>query len=528
MKLMDLNKQMEMFDEGGLMDEGGTVDPISGNDVPPGSTQEEVRDDIPAQLSEGEFVFPADVVRYIGLSNLMRMRQEAKLGLKLMEEMGQMGNSEEATMPDDLPFDINDLDMDDEIEDNNEREMQVGGFVQPTQQQEQMGISGFQQAAAPTTGVAAVPQAASSAYEPERPVQAVVPTVQTGTQPQLSFKQLVQEDLQTEVVEYRNEAGQVEFRTINKATGQFIPGQPDLPDGFTRYDPTATATEDVTTTPTTPQTTSVRADASRDERQEERAKEEEEKYGPGGGRLGIKGDIYGVSFDGINPLTEGRGLLGGLITGGMIPADLVDKISVNLQNPEYGKFTVTGQEYNAVKQSIDEFGANSERTKDLMNKLRLDAKTREAQRAAAEAKKEEERVTAASIIKGDDKDSSDKGESYDVSKKGAALEASLKSSPTPGGKGVGRQDYSGGGNRPDSKSEEKSSSSGPPSGSGKSSSSGSSGSSKSSSSGSSSSGETFDSRGGRGRFGGNEGGLASKPKPKDKKKMKRGGLASKK
>ena len=43
---MALNEQMEMFEDGGLMDEGGTVDPVSGNDVPPGSTQEEVRDDI--------------------------------------------------------------------------------------------------------------------------------------------------------------------------------------------------------------------------------------------------------------------------------------------------------------------------------------------------------------------------------------------------------------------------------------------------------------------------------------------------
>ena len=88
-----MQKQMEMFEDGGLKDEGGTVDPVSGNDVPPGSTQEEVRDDIPAQLSEGEFVFPADVVRYIGLGNLMRIRQEAKMGLKMMDEMGQMGNS---------------------------------------------------------------------------------------------------------------------------------------------------------------------------------------------------------------------------------------------------------------------------------------------------------------------------------------------------------------------------------------------------------------------------------------------------
>ena len=40
-----------------LKDEGGTKDPVSGNDVPIGSeTKEEVRDDIPAQLSEGEFV----------------------------------------------------------------------------------------------------------------------------------------------------------------------------------------------------------------------------------------------------------------------------------------------------------------------------------------------------------------------------------------------------------------------------------------------------------------------------------------
>jgi Arc/MetJ-type ribon-helix-helix transcriptional regulator len=86
--------------EGGMLQEGGTVDPVSGNEVPTGSLQEEVRDDIPAQLSEGEFVFPADVVRYIGLEKLMQLRQAAKEGLAKMEAMGQMGNSEEATMDD--------------------------------------------------------------------------------------------------------------------------------------------------------------------------------------------------------------------------------------------------------------------------------------------------------------------------------------------------------------------------------------------------------------------------------------------
>ena len=102
-------EQMELFDEGGLRDEGGAVEPESGNEVPSGALKKEVADDIPVMISEGEFVFPADVVRYIGLETLMKMRQNAKQGLKTMEKMGQMGNSEEATIPDDVPFGMADL-----------------------------------------------------------------------------------------------------------------------------------------------------------------------------------------------------------------------------------------------------------------------------------------------------------------------------------------------------------------------------------------------------------------------------------
>ena len=91
---MALEKQMELFDEGGLLDEGGTVDEESGNDVPVGSLKKEVRDDIPAQLSEGEFVMPADVVRFHGLDKMMALRDEAKMGLARMEAMGQMGNAD--------------------------------------------------------------------------------------------------------------------------------------------------------------------------------------------------------------------------------------------------------------------------------------------------------------------------------------------------------------------------------------------------------------------------------------------------
>jgi hypothetical protein len=108
--------------EGGMLQEGGTVDPVSGNEVPTGSLQEEVRDDIPAQLSEGEFVFPADVVRYIGLEKLMQLRQAAKEGLAKMEAMGQMGNSEEATMEDTGKFESEIDDILKEVEGEEEEE----------------------------------------------------------------------------------------------------------------------------------------------------------------------------------------------------------------------------------------------------------------------------------------------------------------------------------------------------------------------------------------------------------------------
>ena len=130
---------MELFEDGGLRDEGGMVDEESGNEVPVGSTRKEVRDDIPAMLSEGEFVFPADVVRYIGLENLMRIRQDAKQGLKQMEAMGQMGNGDEAVLPDDMPFGMMDLIIIEGEEEEPQEKAQggvihanKGAFVTPT------------------------------------------------------------------------------------------------------------------------------------------------------------------------------------------------------------------------------------------------------------------------------------------------------------------------------------------------------------------------------------------------------------
>ena len=131
-KMLKLTKKSE----GGLLDEGGEKDPVSGNEVPAGSTKKEVRDDIPAQLSEGEFVFPADVVRYLGLDFLMKLRQKAKAGLKRMEEMGQMGNSEEATLPDDIPFTLDDLDVEEDgrlnFSEGGVADEEAGVFGKPT------------------------------------------------------------------------------------------------------------------------------------------------------------------------------------------------------------------------------------------------------------------------------------------------------------------------------------------------------------------------------------------------------------
>jgi hypothetical protein len=60
------------------------------------------------------------------------MRQEAKQGLAQMEAMGQMGNGDEAVVEDDMPFDMYDLDVEDEEEYNSEtRNYQVGGYVAP-------------------------------------------------------------------------------------------------------------------------------------------------------------------------------------------------------------------------------------------------------------------------------------------------------------------------------------------------------------------------------------------------------------
>ena len=87
MKSMAINEQMEMA----FADQDQKVDPVSGNEVPPGSLPEEVRDDIDARLSEGEYVVPADVVRFFGVKFFEDLRMEAKTGLAGMDAAGRIG-----------------------------------------------------------------------------------------------------------------------------------------------------------------------------------------------------------------------------------------------------------------------------------------------------------------------------------------------------------------------------------------------------------------------------------------------------
>jgi hypothetical protein len=142
---MDTAKQMQMafmMEEGGLTDDGTTMDPVSGNEVPPGSMAEEVRDDVPAQLSEGEYVVPADVVRFYGVKFFEDLRTEAKRGLMDMEANGRIGGEPVAQTIDNrtggelTPEELAALEQ--------ITGMAVGGTVQPTQstnpylQQQQM------------------------------------------------------------------------------------------------------------------------------------------------------------------------------------------------------------------------------------------------------------------------------------------------------------------------------------------------------------------------------------------------------
>jgi len=92
---MAINDQMEMA----LSSPAPRVDPVSGNEVPPGSLPVEVRDDIDVNLSEGEYVVPADVLRFHGVKFFEDLRAEAKMGLAGMDAAGRIGGEPVESAP---------------------------------------------------------------------------------------------------------------------------------------------------------------------------------------------------------------------------------------------------------------------------------------------------------------------------------------------------------------------------------------------------------------------------------------------
>jgi hypothetical protein len=379
---MELFEPVERgFDEGGLMEEGGMVDEESGNEVPPGSLREEVRDDIPAQLSEGEFVFPADVVRYIGLENLMRMRQEAKQGLAQMEAMGQMGNGDEAVVQDDLPFDMYDLDVEDEEEYNSEtKNYQVGGYVppsvpqqpynQPTQVDPRTGTYTL-----PGTGIAGyqVPSGGQTGYTPYggaapyfQPVQFTGPQFQTALQTT---------NLPTFAETVGSKPGQYdELRTYINDAGQtlqipFKDGQPiyPIPEGYRPIgDQPAPEEAPTTVTPTVGQA-QVRDDFGGDDRGEDK-----DVSGASislGGNVDestrIGGGIPGTRYAGSSAVVTGatsynvsyEGIPGGIFNKGFI-VDMLTKdnamppgsyANVSSKTNSAAKVTLPGVVYNEIR-----------------------------------------------------------------------------------------------------------------------------------------------------------------------------------
>lgn len=133
---VDMNEQMSFaFEDGGLRDDGMRKDPVSGNEVPSGSMAKEVRDDIPAQLSEGEYVVPADVVRYYGVKFFEDIRDSAKMGLRDMEARGRIGGE---PVPAGGPMNNDDLSPEEMAAISEMMGMAQGGAVDMYKQQQNM------------------------------------------------------------------------------------------------------------------------------------------------------------------------------------------------------------------------------------------------------------------------------------------------------------------------------------------------------------------------------------------------------
>ena len=118
-KAMDDDELPELYHGG--MATGMMSDPESGNPIPMGSSAENVADDIEALISEGEYVLPANVVKWHGLKSIMDMQSEAEMGLMSMFDMGliqyagEEGDEETEEVSEDQEDDVSEESVDIEV-----------------------------------------------------------------------------------------------------------------------------------------------------------------------------------------------------------------------------------------------------------------------------------------------------------------------------------------------------------------------------------------------------------------------------
>lgn len=73
------------------MPQGMPTRPVPQNPVPPGAMPEEVADDVDIKASKGEYIIPADVVRFLGLEKIESLVDKAKESLAQLNQKGRIG-----------------------------------------------------------------------------------------------------------------------------------------------------------------------------------------------------------------------------------------------------------------------------------------------------------------------------------------------------------------------------------------------------------------------------------------------------
>lgn len=104
------------------------MDEVEKTQVPPGALPNEVADTVDIKASEGEYIIPANVVRFLGLDKLEKMVEQAKGKLGEMEANGRMGDTGE-----ELPFSVEELMVQEQGPPADPPAFAAGGMVQGTE-----------------------------------------------------------------------------------------------------------------------------------------------------------------------------------------------------------------------------------------------------------------------------------------------------------------------------------------------------------------------------------------------------------